>query len=401
MNASSLQSRLNGSPTTRFLRELFGNSLHFPIANIVLEMLAGGPGAYFASPDPYILLLAGVLQAYFLNRWEGRKRLPGNLIGPALYTLVEAAIEGASFFHAPNHTLYWAIALIFGLTQAIRPSASRLLAALTILIEEVSRASILLLMYYIFEMKTSPVQTASLSVFFSDPSHQFVTVVALLLGLTAGLANLTAQHYLALLRETLTQLRTYSEWFLGHDLLEKAISNPDALQLQRQEHTVLFMDIRGFTGWSETRTPEEVVSMLNRYYQIAEATLNQHHVIKVKFTADEVLAIFPTVDYGLQAALDLNTQINQYLGRHGLSVGTGMHSGPMVEGLLGSKNVKLFDVVGDTVNTAKRIESAAGPGEVLVSEPVRLALGATFRAGAKRQVAVKGKDEPVTVYPLG
>jgi class 3 adenylate cyclase len=172
------------------------------------------------------------------------------------------------------------------------------------------------------------------------------------------------------------------------------------LQLKRLERTILFMDIRGFTRWSESRPPEDVVNMLNRYYQTAEATLNQYAVIKIKFSADEVLAIFPTVDDGLQAALKLRLQINQLLGRHGLGVGIGLHTGPMVEGLLGSKDVRFYDVIGDTVNTAKRIESSAISGEVLISDAVRIVIGATFRAGPKRYVTVKGKEEPVVVYPL-
>jgi class 3 adenylate cyclase len=56
--------------------------------------------------------------------------------------------------------------------------------------------------------------------------------------------------------------------------------------------------------------------------------------------------------------------------------------------------------LGDTVNTAKRIESAAGAGELLVSEAIRLRLGTTFLAGPKRQVTVKGKEQPVIIYPL-
>ena len=400
MNISPIESRLAGTPITRFFQELFGNSLHFPITNILLEVLVEGPRNYLFAPDGYIIFLAGLIQAFFLSNWQGWKRLPGNLIGPALYTVVEIWLEGPSFFNSPNHILYWVIALIFGLMQAPRPSLKGFLFALTVIFEEICRASILIAMYYIFELKTNPAQTGTLAAFFFDPSHQFVTFVVILLGLIIGLSSLTAQRYLSLVRETSTQLKTYSEWLLGRDLLDQIITDPTALQLKRIQRTIMFMDIRGFTCWSEARSPEEVVNMLNRYYQTAEATLTQHNVIKFKFSADEVMAIFPTVDDGLQACLKMRLQINQFLGRHSLGVGIGLHSGQMVEGLLGSKEVKFYDVIGDTVNTAKRIESRAGAGEVLVSEAVRIALGTTFRAGPKRQITVKGKEEPVIVYPL-
>jgi class 3 adenylate cyclase len=240
----------------------------------------------------------------------------------------------------------------------------------------------------------------TLFAFFSDTSHQFLMFVIVLLGLNIGLASLTAERYLGLLKETFARLKTYSEWLFGHDLLGQIIEDPSALQLKRRERAIMFMDIRDFTRWSETRSPEEIVNMLNRYYQTAEASLNQHNVIKFKFAADEVMAIFPTANDGWLACLKMRLQISQFLGQHGLGAGIGLHVGQVVEGLLGSKEVKFYDVIGDTVNTAKRIESAAGAGEVLVSEAVRIAIGTSFRTGPKRQVTVKGKDEPVSVHPL-
>jgi class 3 adenylate cyclase len=72
----------------------------------------------------------------------------------------------------------------------------------------------------------------------------------------------------------------------------------------------------------------------------------------------------------------------------------------VVEGLLGSAGIKGYDVIGDTVNTAKRIEGAAGGGEVLVSQAMRAALDAASAFGARRELVVKGKEAPLEVYPL-
>ena len=84
----------------------------------------------------------------------------------------------------------------------------------------------------------------------------------------------------------------------------------------------------------------------------------------------------------------------------GLAAGIGLHAGPLVEGLLGSMGMKFYDVIGDTVNTAKRIESAATGGEVLVSEAVLRQIAAAFACGAARTVSVKGKEAPLKVVPL-
>jgi len=88
------------------------------------------------------------------------------------------------------------------------------------------------------------------------------------------------------------------------------------------------------------------------------------------------------------------------LGLGGLAAGIGVHSGPVVEGLLGSPGVMGYDVIGDTVNTAKRIEGAALGGEVLVSEPVRAALDPGTRCGERREVLAKGKEAPIEVHLL-
>ena len=67
------------------------------------------------------------------------------------------------------------------------------------------------------------------------------------------------------------------------DALNRMIADPEALNLTRSERTIMFMDIRGFTSWSESRMPEEVVAMLNRYYDTIEMTLKPYAAIKSKF----------------------------------------------------------------------------------------------------------------------
>lgn len=202
------------------------------------------------------------------------------------------------------------------------------------------------------------------------------------------------------LRRVSAQLKTYSEWLLGADLLGRVLSDPNALSLTRRERTVMFVDIRNFTGWSEQRTPEEVVAMLNRYYTVAEAIAKQHNVIKLKFAADEVMGVFPDAGRAAATALGLRTEFARMLDEYNLGAGIGLNTGRLVEGLLGSKDVKVYDVIGDTVNTAKRIEGAAVRAEVLVSETTFQALGETASFGPERQIEAKGKNAPVTVYPL-
>ncbi len=202
------------------------------------------------------------------------------------------------------------------------------------------------------------------------------------------------------LRQVSNRLQTYSEWLLGKELLQRLLANPDALGLIRRDRTVLFMDVRGFTRWSETHSPEEVVQLLNRYYSVMETTMTKYAAIKFKFAADEAMAVFGDARQAALAALELRQREADLLEAHNLGVGIGLHTGSLVEGLLGSVEVKVYDVVGDTVNTAKRIENAAEHCEVLISEATQRLLGEAAIVGEARQLAVKGKDEPVVVFPL-
>ena len=400
--ASPLEARISGSLGHRFAQELFRNSGQFPIANLLLELLLEGPRIFLA-PDIYVLVAAALAQAWVIAGWEhSRSPRPfiGNLVGPAAYTVAEFLFEGAAFFSAPNHIAYWCFALAIGALQWTRMhTRHRAGVGALVVTESVVRALILFAMYAIFEILTSA-KAYSFGAFFADPSHVFIGLATLLLGFSAGLESLLAQNYLALLRETSAQLKRYSEWLLGEELLERVIEDPAALSLARRDRTVLFMDIRGFTAWSERCSPETVVQALNEYYAAAEPVLRRHGVIKLKFSADEVLGVFAQPRDAAACGLALRTHTAALLGRWGLAAGIGIHAGPVVEGLLGSPGVKGYDVIGDTVNTAKRIEGAAAGGEVLASDVVVPALGPGASLGSRREVIAKGKGIPIGVYPL-
>ena len=398
---SLTEKRLSETPISRFLREYFGNSAWFPLANLLLEILLEG-AVYFQRPDVYAILVASLIQAFFLSRWKTTprpRRLIGNLIGPTLYTLIEVSLEGPEFFQSPHHLAYWVFAFSIGVLQDIGLRLKSTQRGITILLENFLRANILLAMYAIFEYLTYPNANYTLALFLGDSSHQFISLAIPLLGISMGVAELTAQGYLEQLRTTSARLKTYAEWLLGKDFLDRLIANPEALSLTRNERSVLFMDIRGFTRWSEENTPEAVVNLLNRFYALVEEVLAQHQAIKFKFIADGVMAVFATPRQAVEAAQALQKALRSTLKEHGLGAGIGIHHGPLVEGLLGSSGVRFYDVIGDTVNVTQRLESAAAAGEILCSLTVHQALP-DLPFGAARNIVVKGKHTPLTVYLL-
>ncbi len=406
---SELEIRLKGSPSSHIIEELFTNSIHFPLANIILELLlvSGNPFSYLLKFDPYIIILACLIQAWVLGMWKYRGRslrLWGNLIGPAIYTAVEVALEGSEFFDSPNHLAYWGFALAIGLLQEGRQQTSGGLKNFFILAEHVIRTNILLSTYWIFEAShgdplSNPAYQSFIG-FFSNHSHQYLGIVLLLLGLVIGFANITADRYLDMLRETTQTLRRYSEWFLGREILSQSMTDASVLTLQRRERTVMFMDIRGFTHWSETRHPEEVVAMLNAYFETAEQFLDDRDVIKVKHTGDEILAVFASADDGLHTVLQLRDTMTSFLRQHALSAGIGVHCGPLVEGLIGSRAVKAYDIIGDTVNTGKRICDQALGEEILLSQNCYDKLQTSVEIGEPRDIVAKGKQDALRVYPV-
>jgi adenylate cyclase len=393
----SLSERLRGTLAGHIGREYLSNSAYFPVANILLELLREGPAKFFSSPDPYVLLLVGLFQAYWLGRWQFEDRprpLAGNLIGPAVYTLIEGLFEGAGFFLAPHHIAYWLFALVIGLCQQARLGNDKdITRTLSVLAENLARTGILLAMYWLFESYANPAD-ASLVQFFADPSHVYIAMVLTALGFVIGFAQLNAENHLAILRETATQLRRYSEWALGRELLSRAVQDAETLSLQRKDRTLVFADIRGFTAWSEQQAPEQVVEMLNAFYLAAENAVAGTPIIKTKFTADEVLLVFAGTRDGIDAARNLQQQTAPLLARYGLTAGIGVHTGPVVEGLLGSDLIKAYDVIGDSVNLAKRLCDSATGGEILVSEAAAQADAALVTAPT-RELTVKGKARPV------
>lgn len=398
MDTTPLAPNSGASQASRFWREWLGNSLHFPILNILLEVLVSDPLYYLISPNLVGLLIASSLQAWALSRWErmaNPRRLLGNLIGPATFTAIGLSLQGTEFLSAPNHIAYWVFGLLFGIIQGVRPKTNWLHAVL-VLGEALLRSVMAVVMVYILHARLDPIATMRVPDFLLEPGNLFVILALLLSGLTAGLWSLTASRA----QETQPNLHAVPKQAQKRDSQEQVVESPAGQTTKREERIILVMDIRGLTHWSETRQPEETASLLNRYYQTAEATLYQHQALKLILRGGEMLALFNRVDEALQAALKLRLQINALLHRHGLGVGIGLHSGPVVEAWLGGRDVKVMDVLGDSVEVARNIEANAGLGELLVSEKMRIAIGATFRAGPKRFLPLRDRDEPVVVYPL-
>lgn len=397
---SVIDARLHGTRTQHIWHEFLTNTAHFPIADILLESLQGDLS--LSSSTIYVLLVSSLIQAYFLGTWQyhGHPRpLLGNLIAPTLYTVSEFSVHGISFLIEPQHISFWAFALCIGILQHIRHIFHHKLTSYLVIIESLVRANISVFIYWIFEIEDNPLNAIP-SEFLASHEHLVLILSVNFIGLMMGIATANAESYLRILRETGSQLRRYSEWTLGKQILTQAMIDNNSLSLTRRERTVLFMDIRGFTKWSEAQPPEKVVEMLNDFYATAETCWEHSDVIKVKFTGDEIMIVFQTMFSAVETAQQLHHVTHPLLANYNLSAGIGIHAGPLVEGLLGSPQVKAYDIIGDTVNTTKRICDHAAGGEMLISDYIYQNLPNQPNVGNQRSIQVKGKAAALLLYPL-
>ena len=174
---------------------------------------------------------------------------------------------------------------------------------------------------------------------------------------------------------------------------------------------VLFVDIREFTPMSESLEPEQVVGILNEYLQLTTQSVFNNGGTLDKFIGDATMAIFNAPfdleDYIYKAvctardiaagSAELEQKLMERFGRS-ISFGIGINCGNAVVGNIGCEYRMDYTAIGDTVNTAARLESKAGPGEILVSEAVYEHLRGRVRMEYVEKMMLKGKKEGVNVY---
>jgi adenylate cyclase len=171
----------------------------------------------------------------------------------------------------------------------------------------------------------------------------------------------------------------------------------------RRNLALFFSDIRGFTTFSESRDPEVVIGVLNKILSAQSRIIKAHSGDIDKFVGDEVMAIFAKTLDAAEAALEIQSELGRIREElMGLQIGIGIHEGTVLQGDVGSEEIRDFTVIGDTVNTAARLESVAGPGEILVSEDALrslLKLG-TWTGKPKGELKLKGKNIAIKTFAL-
>jgi class 3 adenylate cyclase/ActR/RegA family two-component response regulator len=177
------------------------------------------------------------------------------------------------------------------------------------------------------------------------------------------------------------------------------------------EATVMFVDICGFTSLSETQSAATVVGLLNKYFDEIVREIIAHGGYIDKFMGDAVMAVFRGeyhLDRALDAALAVRAQLQD--AHDPLPNGTdyhpaisiGINTGEMVSGNIGSASLKRLDytVIGDTVNVSQRLQSAAQPNQIVITEAIYERIKESFQCAPIGELKLKNKANPIMTYEV-
>jgi len=190
--------------------------------------------------------------------------------------------------------------------------------------------------------------------------------------------------------------------FMGGKEFEKSL-----LENETVEATVAFIDICGFTAISETEKPDTVVKLLNNYFDVMVKEIIAQKGLVDKFIGDCVMAVFKGeyhLDRAIDACLSIRNKIAALPAAEGFTpkVSIGINSGEMISGNIGSGTLRRLDytVIGDTVNTAQRLQTAAGPNQIVISESCYQKIKQSFSCNKIGEVSLKNKSTPVMIYEV-
>jgi adenylate cyclase len=221
-------------------------------------------------------------------------------------------------------------------------------------------------------------------------------------------------------RENLTEMSAILKKMFGRylstEVMNSLIENPSALELggERRSVTIMMTDLRGFTALSERLEPEQVVQMLNVYFEVMVEVVLKYNGTINEIIGDALLIIFGApqempdrAQRAIACAIEMQNamaEVNEHSRSQGLpelEMGIGLNETEVIVGNIGSTKRSKYAVVGSGVNMTSRIESYTVGGQILISESVHQEAGDILRIDAQRDVRPKGSETPLRIYEVG
>jgi adenylate cyclase len=204
--------------------------------------------------------------------------------------------------------------------------------------------------------------------------------------------------------------------YLSTEVMNSLLEDPSALELggERRKVTIMMTDLRGFTALSERLKPEQVVQMLNSYFEVMVDVVLQYNGTINEIIGDSLLVIFGAPQEmsdrsqrAIACAIEMQNamaKVNEQVRARGLpelEMGIGLNETEVIVGNIGSSKRSKYAVVGSGVNMTSRIESYTVGGQILISESVRQEAGEILRIDAQRDVLPKGAETRLRIYEVG
>ncbi len=204
--------------------------------------------------------------------------------------------------------------------------------------------------------------------------------------------------------------------YLSEEVTNTLLENPDLVNLggEKRSVTIMMSDLRGFTALAERLDPEQVVQILNNYFEVMVDVLLKYNATINEIIGDALLVIFGAPQkmsdraqraiacaIEMQSAMSRVNEQNRLQGLPEIEMGIGINEDEVIVGNIGSSKRSKYGVVGSGVNMTSRIESYSVGGQVLISDSVRKRAGQVLRIDEQREVIPKGADAPLTIYRVG
>ena len=193
--------------------------------------------------------------------------------------------------------------------------------------------------------------------------------------------------------------------FMGSREFESSV-----MQNETVEATVAFIDICSFTTISENESPDRVVTLLNKYFDVMVKEIIAQGGYIDKFIGDAIMAVFRGeyhLDRAIDASLAVRKKIEELPNESGNiffapKVSIGINSGEMISGNIGSVNLRRLDytVIGDAVNVAQRLQTAAAEGQIVINDSCYEKVKESFNCRKVGEVNVKNKANPIVIYEV-
>jgi adenylate cyclase len=242
---------------------------------------------------------------------------------------------------------------------------------------------------------------------FTDKDLQIFT------GIAAQAAVAIQNARLAKKIEQEAQTRAQIARLVPPNIVEQVIAGELVIEKggKLQEVTMLYSDIRGFTAMSEREQPEEIVRMLNEYFEVMVDVLFKHEGTLDKFVGDEIIGLFgapiPKADAAMKAvacALEMQKALREFNrtraaeNHEPIRIGIGINTGMVVTGAIGSSKSLQYTCIGDAMNTASRLCGAAKAGEIIISELTMAKLNGRCEAVPLPPVELKNKANKLRIF---